>query len=628
MSYMQNFLKKCEKNLPGSSDEIKKSAWAFVEKIRTSFDYKTHLKALLLGQVQSGKTTQMLATIACLAEHGFKLFILLTADDNKLHEQTFRRALQYLGSDFCVCSEVVDARFIINDLVQPAVLVLKKNSSILKTWNAILSSMESCRAFPGVIFDDEADTASLNTKVNQNDTSPINRLLDELGSIPPSSIYVQVTATPQAILLQTDRSGWKPEIVHIFEPGKGYCGGRQFYGEESKCVKQVPENEKDTLLNDREIPPGLRDALLCFLANSIFIMDFCGQETCNFLIHPGVRTNHHEIADAKIERLLKAVKDEASSGSELLRLSFAATCDDLRRSCPDLPPFEYFWNKLTEAANRVRRQILNSKKLIEIDYEQGANILIGGNGTGRGITFPVLQVVYYCRETRTPLADTSWQHSRIFGYDRHLGTCRLFLPPQLLRIFQRLNLENDAMFAMLSEGIPAKSSLYKLEGTLPTRKNVLDKESLIITVGGVDYFIGGVSHKTTDELDCKIGIVDRESEITLEEAVELLSLVDPEGKSEEQELAQYASCFTSLKTAGHSHCHLIVRVDRDISKDSGTLLSPNDRQRGASITGKPVLTLYRVIGQRAKGWEGKPVWVPNIRFPAGKMFYGIDEESC
>jgi hypothetical protein len=628
MNYFQNFLKKWNEKNPGTAEDIGKSASSFVEKIQSSFNYKDHLIALLLGQVQSGKTSQMLAAISCFADQGFKLFILLTSDDNKLHNQTYRRVLKYLGADFCVCSEIVDDRFEVNDLSQPAVLVLKKNSSILKTWNGILSSLASCRVFPGVIFDDEADTASLNTKVNQNDTSPINRLLDELGKISPSSIYVQVTATPQAILLQTTYSGSKPEIVHIFEPGKGYYGGRHFYGEESKCVKQVPENERETLLNNREIPPGLRDALLCFLANVIFLMDFRGQEACNFLIHPGVRTSHHEVADVKIEKLLKAVIEEAASGSELLRLSFAAACEDLRRTCPEFPPFEYFWNKLPDAANKIRRQILNSKELIEIDYEKGANILIGGNGTGRGITFSALQVVYYCRESRTPLADTLWQHSRIFGYDRYLETCRIFLPSQLLRIFQTLNLENDAMFTMLSEGIPAQSALYKFEGTLPARKNVIDREALAITVGGVDYFTGGISHRTTEELDRKIGAADREDEISLEEAVDLLSLIDPEGQAEERELDQYVSCFNSLKAAGYTDCRLIVRVDRDISKDSGTLLSPNDRQSGASITDKPVLTLYRVIGQTAKGWSGKPVWVPNVRFPRGKMFYSVDVASC
>ncbi|HAB98821.1 MAG TPA: hypothetical protein DCE71_03255 [Parachlamydiales bacterium] len=395
MRYLQNFIEKWSAENEGASDSIRKSAEALVAKIEFEFDYKSRLKALLLGQVQSGKTSQMLAAIGALADQGFKVFILLTSDDTKLHLQTYKRALKFLAADFCVCTETDDVRFEMNDSQHPVVIVLKKNASILKTWNEILSSSSAFRTSPGIIFDDEADTASLNTKVNQDGISTISRLLDELSSIPPSSIYIQVTATPQAILLQTSRSRWKPQIIHIFEPGQGYCGGKHFYSDESKCVIQVPENEKETLLEGREIPPGLRDALLCYLANSIFLMDFQGKKTCNFLVHPGIRTDHHETANLKIGRLLAAIKEEATGSSELLRLSFAAACDNLRQTCPLIPSFEHFWEKLPEAASRVQRQILNSKETLEIDYAKGSNILIGGNGTGRGITFPALQVVYF-----------------------------------------------------------------------------------------------------------------------------------------------------------------------------------------------------------------------------------------
>jgi hypothetical protein len=36
----------------------------------------------------------------------------------------------------------------------------------------------------------------------------------------------------------------------------------------------------------------------------------------------------------------------------------------------------------------------------------------------RGLTIPKLQTVYYSRTSKAPNADTFWQHSRIFGYDR------------------------------------------------------------------------------------------------------------------------------------------------------------------------------------------------------------------
>ena len=66
---------------------------------------------------------------------------------------------------------------------------------------------------------------------------------------------------------------------------------------------------------------------------------------------------------------------------------------------------------------------------------------------------------------------------------------------------------------------------------------------------------------------------------------------------------------------------MIVRRDRDISKGTGTLLSPNDRQLGDCHPNDVVLTLYRVKGSMDKGWSGNPLWIPNIKLPEGYCFY-------
>ncbi len=50
------------------------------------------------------------------------------------------------------------------------------------------------------------------------------------------------------------------------------------------------------------------------------------------------------------------------------------------------------------------------------------------------------------------------------------------------------------------------------------------------------------------------------------------------------------------------------------------MLSPNDRALGKSYSDKTVLTLYRIKGQRDKGWHDKPLWIPNIKFPANIAF--------
>ena len=50
---------------------------------------------------------------------------------------------------------------------------------------------------PLFIIDDEADAASLNTLVNKGRQSSINKYLDSIKNGASSSIYLQVTGTPQ-----------------------------------------------------------------------------------------------------------------------------------------------------------------------------------------------------------------------------------------------------------------------------------------------------------------------------------------------------------------------------------------------------------------------------------------------
>ena len=90
-----------------------------------------------------------------------------------------------------------------------AVIVLKKNGRILKQWKNNLSSTNFVAGNPLFIVDDEEDAASLNTKVNKNTQSTINKNLEEIKKTTTSSVYMEVTGTPPSILLQTVKSGWK-----------------------------------------------------------------------------------------------------------------------------------------------------------------------------------------------------------------------------------------------------------------------------------------------------------------------------------------------------------------------------------------------------------------------------------
>ena len=100
--------------------------------------------------------------------------------------------------------------------------------------------------------------------------------MDEIKARSASSIYLQVTGTPQALLLQTMSSGWHPYFTYYFRPGKGYLGGDFFFPQTEKgdCISYI-----DTMKNPLEY------ALLHHLVVS-GIMFTAGEKVTNFLIHP------------------------------------------------------------------------------------------------------------------------------------------------------------------------------------------------------------------------------------------------------------------------------------------------------------------------------------------------------
>ena len=59
------------------------------------------------------------------------------------------------------------------------------------------------------------------------------------------------------------------------------------------------------------------------------------------------------------------------------------------------------------------------------------------------------------------------------------------------------------------------------------------------------------------------------------------------------------------------------------SRQLRALLSPNDWQLGETFPASIVLTMYQVTGN--KGWNGKKIWIPNIKLPEQVDYYDIEE---
>ena len=613
MQYLKTYLQKItDRGNIKLADSIQKTAEDVGNQYIKSFSFLSHEIGLLFGNVQSGKTGQMFGIMCKASDLGFPVFILLTTDNVALQQQTLERVKSDLEG-FCICSENDARLFIENSLIQPAIIVLKKNARILKLWANILNSTGFMKGNPLFIIDDEADAASLNTLVNRSQQSSVNKYIDSIRNSASSSLYLQVTGTPQALFLQTTTSGWHPCFTYYFQPGDSYLGGDFFFPVSGKpqCVSSL-----ETIEN------VVHTVVVRHLAVSAQILSSSGK-TANCLFHPSVRiAAHQKIAD-EVKQELQWCRENADTE---FKLELQTQYNSLNPRKSNKHPFDVIFSKTIEllTENAAKVLIMNGTSDVEsMDYSDGCNFIIGGNTLGRGVTFPSLQTICYTRTSKKPQADTMWQHSRMFGYDRDPGLMMVFIDENLYKLFADINATNNSIIAQVERGID-NIKLYYPDGLNPTRKNVLDNKHVEFISGGTNYYPlcpGNDSIENISKLLKAFSETEPYYQVSLRLMKEILSHII---SSPDFKLRAFQSVMdTLLAEQPAAQGILIVRRERNVAQGTGALLSPNDWQLGASFPDKTVLTMYQVTG--TKGWGGKPLWIPNIKLPANIMYYDVFE---
>lgn len=597
------------------AESISKTAEDIGNRYIKSFSFTSHEIGLLFGNVQSGKTGQMFGILCKAADLGFPAFVILTTDNIVLQQQTLDRVKSDL-TGFCVCGENDAQLFADNSLIEPAVIVLKKNARVLKLWANILNSTGFMRGNPLFIIDDEADAASLNTLVNKNRQSSINKYLDAIKNGASSSLYLQVTGTPQAILLQTMASGWHPYFTCYFQPGESYLGGDFFFPRDGKpdCIEY---------LENIQVPS--RAVVMRHLAVSAQIF-VSGGKVSNCLLHPSVRQSAHQhYADELVKELTWCADHIDDRFADEFRQCFVSVTP----AKAEKQTFDAVLNciKTLLSSRQIKVLIMNGKTNIESsEYSEGCNFIVGGNTLGRGVTFPGLQTIYYTRSSKKPQADTMWQHSRMFGYDRDPGMMRVFIDEQLYKLFSDINATNNSIIAQVVHGIE-NVKIYYSNGLSPTRKAVLDDDHVAIISGGTNYYPFNPRNDSVEAVSDLLKNFSNDEpyyQVSLRFIKELLSHIIP---SPDFKLSAFQSAIdTMLSDNPAGQGVLIVRYGRNVAQGTGALLSPNDWQLGGSITDKVVLTMYQVTGE--KGWGGRPLWVPNIKLPHDTIYYDVLEYDC
>lgn len=614
---------------------------------------------LLYGLIQSGKTSVIQVAAAMAADNGFQCILILTSDIDLLYDQTLKRmklalqGLNVLGKNDWGNPE----RFERQLRNPPFVIVCSKNGNKL---SSLLEAFKKARArgISALIIDDEADQASLNTYTNRGEdqVSRINEVITEWRNFFQVNTYLQVTATPQALFLQSPIHRYRPSFTVLTEPGHGYVGGREFFGDpEKKLLRMVDIEEVDALRATHQpaptgvIPTGLRTALLTFLVGATARnLGNPGNKRYAFLCHVSMKGKDHEFA----VRLIDQFKEDTmhilhgdSNGRQYKELleQFKAAYDDLQMTQVGLPTFEDIVNKIKFYLHGASVKLINATTSEEIELDAVYSIFVGGNKLGRGVTIDNLLVSYYGRNPKKPNADTVLQHARMYGYRLdNLGVTRLFLPEKLAEHFSLIHDMEHALRGLVLKYPEEKFEVLYIASPLQaTRRNVLDPDSLVAYVAGESInpryplrssevvqhtdWIDGEFSSIGDEEGCK--------EVTIQKVLEILDHCpnDPQLGGELWNMDTIRSALETIERLLGPKAYLVVR--------RGRALTTHRRERQGIISGgeeilapkdAPTLFMYK---QRANHRDEVEVWWPQLRFPEGNsknfvLSFSINKEDA
>ncbi|MBO7044402.1 hypothetical protein J6W34_07855 [bacterium] len=365
---------------------------------------------LLIGKVQSGKTSNLEMFTALAFDNGYKCVIIYGGYDSKLLAQTIKRfSTNFNINQTAVSCEDTPALFSTdNDSIsslneqiirkcnqrnKPIIIIAMKNYKALEKINNILLHINknNIRTF---IIDDEGDQASLNTEYKKNRESATYNQIKTMIETLNYPLYLSVTATPQANVLLGEYSELKPQKLFLIEPSNNYVGSEFFHLNDSHIIF-INENDVKQLDENEEIPDSLFNAIKYFLIASVFLKKNEIEET-QMIIHTERKKIKHQTIYEMVYRYISHLQENVEEITDLKTVYNETYFPNdllIKNNFNDLK------DELIDVINNTNIVLQNSE---DISSQNNAswyshNIYIGGDLLQRGLTFNKLICTYFTR---------------------------------------------------------------------------------------------------------------------------------------------------------------------------------------------------------------------------------------
>lgn len=413
-----------------------------------------NLRGLVLGFVQSGKTTSFMSVIAKAADRGYRFFIVLSGITENLRSQTQERVDEMLvqGSNQFVSLTSPESDFEAPDQLSKIaastelrlIAVVKKNPHRLRRLlNWLKSAQRDADQFPILIIDDEADQASVD--VGQTRTSRINSLIRQILEFERAG-YIAYTATPFANVLidpMKENDLYPKDFIVDLPKPDNYFGSAELFGrglletDETQpsdgidVIRSIPEAHVEDVRQPRgkgavqawepAVPSSLLTALRWFiLSTAARRVRGTGNKHSTMLIHTSMLGLAHEKLAAVVDDVIADETASFAAGKNVgaLRELWLAESDviDPADYGNAVVSFDELSDELGGVLSDLRLVIDNYRSSDRLHYGKSPQVVvvIGGNTLSRGLTLEGLVVSYFVRASNA--YDSLLQMGRWFGY--------------------------------------------------------------------------------------------------------------------------------------------------------------------------------------------------------------------
>jgi hypothetical protein len=475
---------------------------------------KRRKPGMMVGKIQSGKTRSFLGVVGLAFDNGFDVAVIFTKNSVALADQTLIRIEGNLGQQ-----NLVDVFDIMDMPASPdasedrpkLVLLVKKEDQNVEALNTLFKRADLGLAGRRVlIVDDEADITSVGQYLDKQGKisfRKVHGLINEFRTITKDAFYLQVTATPYALFLQSEPGdeaahSIRPAFSTLAKPGSGYIGTEYFFEHcddpehySSLSVVNVTDSEleavkkydgrrinTENLLNAfpgsskkprKDNLAGIREALFGFVVASVSInmlREAAGKAPArySFIVHTETRNKSQRWQDDLVNMMVAEIKDFVLKRPAVIKPRFEQSYDELKelakRQGVILPPGAKVVERAMEAIrkNDLGTTVVNNdferrgaalfdKVSGELRQNHKMSVFIGGQILDRGLTFSRLIGFYYGRNPEKAQQDTVLQHMRILGYrpKEEIAVTRVFCGASTRKGLVKIHRMDTALWARL-----------------------------------------------------------------------------------------------------------------------------------------------------------------------------------